>query len=453
MLIVRCSNGVLWLNINLHMKICIACFLRFYVPEQIFKDGALDLFIASSIPVLKVLLITALGSYLALDKVNILGEDARKHINNVVFYVFNPALVASKLATTITLDSLMHLWFMPFNILVTFMIGSLLGWLLILCTRPPSHLRGVIIGCCAAGNLGNMFLIMIPAVCKEKGSPFGSPDICQSYGLGYISLSMAIGAMYLWSYVYNIVRASSAMIADKSRKLHVDISSRESSSSELENCTEPLLSSKEFSPSLEHAHQKALPVTRTESRSEMTILDRLKQRIMTLFANTNWKSLFAPSTIAVVVGFVIGLVPQVRELMIGNNAPLHVIHDSASLIGDGAIPTLTLILGGNLLKGLRGSGVKISLIFGIVVVRYIALPLTGVFIVKGALNLGLIPHDPLYQFILLLQFAVPPAMNIGTITQLLGAGEMECSVVMLWTYALASISLTVWSTFFLWLVT
>lgn len=45
--------------------------------------GLLDLFIAASIPILKVLLITALGSYLALDHVNVLSEDARKHINNV----------------------------------------------------------------------------------------------------------------------------------------------------------------------------------------------------------------------------------------------------------------------------------------------------------------------------------------------------------------------------------
>lgn len=45
--------------------------------------GLLDLFIAASIPVLKVLLVTALGSYLALDQVNLLGEDARKHLNNV----------------------------------------------------------------------------------------------------------------------------------------------------------------------------------------------------------------------------------------------------------------------------------------------------------------------------------------------------------------------------------
>lgn len=37
-------------------------------------------------------------------------------------------------------------------------------------------------------------------------------------------------------------------------------------------------------------------------------------------------------------------------------------------------------------------------------------------------------------------------------TQLFGAGESECSIVMLWTYALASVALTVWSTIFMWLV-
>jgi len=40
----------------------------------------------------------------------------------------------------------------------------------------------------------------------------------------------------------------------------------------------------------------------------------------------------------------------------------------------------------------------------------------------------------------------------GTIAQLFGAGESECSVMMLWTYALASIAVTLWSTYFMWLV-
>jgi hypothetical protein len=37
-----------------------------------------------------------------------------------------------------------------------------------------------------------MLLIIIPAVCKEKGSPFGVADDCSTYGLAYASLSMAV---------------------------------------------------------------------------------------------------------------------------------------------------------------------------------------------------------------------------------------------------------------------
>ncbi|KDP36734.1 hypothetical protein JCGZ_08025 [Jatropha curcas] len=398
----------------------------------------LDLFIASSIPVLKVLMITGLGTFLALDRVDILKGDARKHVNNVVFYVFSPALVGTKLAETITYESIVKMWFMPLNILITFIIGSMLGWILVQLTRPPSHLRGLIVGCCAAGNLGNMLLIMIPAICKEKGSPFGAPDVCQSYGLAYVSLSMAIGAVYLWTYVYNIVRKSTAGTGKESPG---------------ETCTEPLLPSKESLPYENHIHEYALPVSKSDGQPEdFPSYKRLIRTVLGSIGSINWKTVFAPSTIGAIVGFVIGLVPYIRKLLIGVEAPLHVIRDTTSLLGEAAIPTLTLILGGNLLKGLKGQGIQKSVLFGIIVARYIALPLIGIVIVKGALRFGFIPSDPLYQFVLLLQFAVPPAMNIGVITQLFGAGETECSVIMFWAYALASVSLTLWSTIFMWLV-
>ncbi|XP_024928907.3 protein PIN-LIKES 3 isoform X3 [Ziziphus jujuba] len=344
---------------------------------------------------------------------------------------------------------------MPVNILITFIIGSILGWIVIQFTRPPTHLRGLILGCCAAGNLGNLLLIIIPAVCKEKGSPFGNSGACYTYGLAYASLSMAIGAIYLWSYVYNIVRISSRSSKDTGGKdFSISKSSRESSISDLGNRTEPLLSSKEFGVTEDDIDHYALPRTLSEGKAEVAVADHLgiKQRFAMLFKKLNLKSLFAPSTIGALVGFAIGIVPQIRKSLIGDEAPLRVIQDTASLLGEGAIPTLTLIIGGNLLKGLKGSGMQKSIILGIVLARYIALPLTGMLIVKGAIRLGFVHSDPLYQFVLLLQFALPPAMNIGTITQLFGAGESECSVIMLWTYALASISLTFWSTFFMWLV-
>ncbi|XP_038984014.1 protein PIN-LIKES 3-like [Phoenix dactylifera] len=119
---------------------------------------------------------------------------------------------------------------------------------------------------------------------------------------------------------------------------------------------------------------------------------------------------------------------------------------------NGTIPSLILITGGNLTKGLHGPGVKSTLILGVAVVRYIALPLFGAAIVKGAIHLGLVHPDPLYQFILLLQHAVPPAMNIASMIQMFEAGEGELSVIFLWTYAVASVALTLWLTLFLWLV-
>ncbi|KAG7590356.1 Membrane transport protein [Arabidopsis suecica] len=386
----------------------------------------LELFITSSKPVVEILLITSVGFYMALDGVNLLGQDARKYLNNIVFYVFSPSLIGSRLADSVTYESLVKMWFMPVNVLLTFIIGSLLGWIVIVITKPPSHLRGLILGCCAAGNLGNMPLIIIPAVCKEKGGPFGDPESCQKYGMGYVALSMAMGSIYIWTYVYNLMRVLS----------NSPVETPPSVESNDDSYKVPFISSKEE----EEDNQKA-------GRWE-----KVKRRLVSLSEKVNLKTIFAPSTIAAMIALVIGLITPLRKLIIGTEAPLRVLQDSVTLVGDGAVPAMTMIIGGNLLKGLRGSGMKKSSIIGVLVARYILLPMSGVLIVRGAYKLDLVTSEPLYQFVLLLQYAVPPAMNLGTITQLFGTGESECSVIMLWTYSLASISLTVWPTFFMWLV-
>ncbi|XP_074368974.1 protein PIN-LIKES 3-like [Apium graveolens] len=412
--------------------------------------GLLTLFVTSSMPVLKVLLVTAVGSLLALDYVNILTEDARKHINTIVFYVLNPALIIGNLAKTITYDSMVQLWFMPVNVFLTFLIGSLLGWLVNLITRPPPHLRGLVIGCCAAGNLGNILIIIVPAVCKEKGSPFGDPSVCSTYGMAYASLSMAMGAIFLWGYVYNIVRisveASSVDVNGSSASEHTS----ETTAVKPESMTEPLLSPEKYNTSQDS--DDSLPCTRFDETKQLGFTDKLKQNAVKISRKLNVKRLFAPSTNGAIVGFLVGLVPMLRNSMIGDEAPLRVIEDSTMMMGDAAVPVLTLIIGANLLKGLRASGVQKSMILGIIFVRYIALPIIGTLVVRTAVKFNLVHADPLYQFVLLLQFAVPPAMNMGTITQLFGKGETECSVIMLWTYVCATISLTLWCTFFMWLV-
>lgn len=47
---------------------------------------------------------------------------------------------------------------MPINILLTFILGSLLGWAVIQITRAPSGLRSLIFGCCSAGKYLHLIL-------------------------------------------------------------------------------------------------------------------------------------------------------------------------------------------------------------------------------------------------------------------------------------------------------
>ncbi|XP_021727196.1 protein PIN-LIKES 5-like [Chenopodium quinoa] len=151
-----------------------------------------------------------------------------------------------------------------------------------------------------------------------------------------------------------------------------------------------------------------------------------------------------------IIGLIFGATTWLRGLVIGDGAPLQVIQDSLKLLGDGTIPSITLILGGNLIQGLRSSKVKPTVIIGILFVKYLLLPVIGIGVVKAADTFGFLPPDPLYRFVLMLQFVLPSAMS--TMAQLYDVGQEECSVIFLWTYLFAALALTLWSTVFMWIL-
>ncbi|PKA52769.1 hypothetical protein AXF42_Ash001750 [Apostasia shenzhenica] len=311
--------------------------------------GFLSLLVVASMPVLQLLLVGSLGAFLASGRSSLLSGNVRRDLNKIVFAVFSPSLIFSSLADTVTFQDLISWWFMPVNIGITFLIGGTLGWVAVNILRPDRHLEGLIMASCAAGNLGNLMLMIIPAVCGEHGSPFGDESSCSDRGQSYVSLSMAV---------------------------------------------------------------------------------TLKQ----------------------ITGFFVGAIPWLKSLIVGSSAPLRVIQDSLELLGNGTLPCTTLILGGNLIKGLKKSSVKPSTILAIALVRYVALPLSGIAVVKAAGALGFLPDDSLFRYVLLTQFTLPPAMAIGVMAQLFGVGQEESSVIFLWMYLTAALALTIWSTFFMYMI-
>ncbi|CAK9137040.1 unnamed protein product [Ilex paraguariensis] len=426
--------------------------------------GFWTLFEVASMPILQVLIISLLGALMATEYLNLLPAATIRSLNKIVFIVFTPALMFASLAKTVTLEDIISWWFMPVNIGITFLCGGILGWIAVKLLKPKPHLEGLIIATCSAGNLGNLLLIIVPAICTEDGSPFGDHSVCASVGLSYASFSMALGGFYIWTYTYQLVRSSAMRY--KALKAVEDVPKEAEDVSKEPNKD---LEADEKSYLLEEEGQEnvAIVVASTESPEDNTenkaiVLQKSSSNLnkenvsfwtkLAGILHQFLEELLAPPTLGAIVGFIFGATTWLRNLVIGDDAPLRVIQDSVTLLGDGTIPCITLILGGNLTQGLRKARLNPFVIVAIICVRYVILPVIGIGVVKAAGHFGFLPSDPLYHFVLMIQFTVPPAMNIGTMTQLFDVAQEECSVIMMWTYLVAALALTLWSTVFMWIL-
>lgn len=396
--------------------------------------GLLTLFEVASMPILQVLIISMVGAFMATEYLNFLPHDARKYMNKIVFVAFTPSLIFGSLASTVNFQDIISWWFMPVNIGLTFLFGASFGWIAVKILRPEPYIQNLIIACCSTGNLGNILLIIIPAICKENGSPFGDANVCSTVGLSYVSYSMAVGAFFVWTYTYHLIRsagvkyrATLAAAEDPKKQPNKDLEANEKSL---------LLGGAE-----DVTHEQTIEVKHSLLAEVVGILHKLREELM------------SPPVVGAILGFIFGAVSWLRNIIIGESAPLGVIYDSISLLGDGTIPCITLILGGNLTQGLRKAQLSPLLIVTVIVVKYVILPVIGIGVVLTAARLGFLPTDPLYRFVLMIQFTLPPAMNIGTMTQLFDVAQEECSVLFLWTYLAAAIALTGWSTVFMWILT
>ncbi|KAE9614568.1 hypothetical protein Lalb_Chr05g0229561 [Lupinus albus] len=53
--------------------------------------------------------------------------------------------------------------------------------------------------------MGNLPVVIMPAICDEKKGPFGSRDECHTRALAYASFSLALGGIFIWTFTYQLV--------------------------------------------------------------------------------------------------------------------------------------------------------------------------------------------------------------------------------------------------------
>uniref|UniRef100_A0A7N0VFD1 PIN-like protein n=1 Tax=Kalanchoe fedtschenkoi TaxID=63787 RepID=A0A7N0VFD1_KALFE len=439
------------------------------------------------VPLMKLLTLTVIGLILAHPKFKMIPRGTFKLLSKLVFALFLPCLIFTHLGESITLDSLALWWFIPVNVLISTLIGCVLGFFVVMICQPPPQFVRFTIVMTAFGNTGNLPLAVVGSVCHGKDNPFG-PD-CHRKGVAYVSFAQWVSVILVYTLVYHMMEPplqyyelveesndNDGEIQIEEQRPTMDFGEQRPSM----DLSRPLLVEAEW-PGMddkETEHSKTPFIARVfnslSGRSQTAFPDldltvegdgssprsmrcmaepRVVRRIRIVAEQTPIVHILQPPTIASLLAIIIGLVPQMRSLVFGDDAPLSFITDSLEIIGGAMVPSVMLILGGMLAEGPNQSALGLRTTVGIIVARLLVLPVMGIGVVVSANKLNLVLlDDPMYNFILLMQYTTPSAILLGAIARLRGYALAEASAILFWQHVMALFSLSLYIVVYFWLL-
>ncbi|VVB12777.1 unnamed protein product [Arabis nemorensis] len=389
-------------------------------------------------PIAKVFTMCFLGLLMASKYVNILPPSGRKLLNGLVFSLLLPCLIFSQLGQAVTLHKMLQWWFIPVNVILGTISGSLIGLLVATIIRPPYPYFKFTIIQIGVGNIGNVPLVLLAALCRDTNNPFGDSEKCTIDGTAYISFGQWVGAIILYTYVYQ-------MFAPPPEGFDA-----EEEDPPLKNLPEdvapeqvPLLTQnfpKEISPP-----QVRLPVQNPEPRGRGdSRKNKIAQIFVFLYEKLKLKQIVQPAIVASILAMILGAIPFTKKLIFTNGAPLFFFTDSCMILGDAMIPCILLALGGNLINGPGSSKLGFKTTAAIIFGRLVLVPPVGLGIVTLADKLGFLPaDDKMFRFVLLLQHTMPTSVLSGAVANLRGCGR-ESAAVLFWVHIFAIFSMAGW---------
>ncbi|XP_021767547.1 protein PIN-LIKES 6-like [Chenopodium quinoa] len=377
------------------------------------------------LPIVKVFTMCFLGFLMASKHVNILPSNGRKLLNGLVFTLLLPCLIFSQLGQAITLQKVLEWWFIPFNVILATISGSLIGLLVATIIRPPYPFFKFTVVHIGIGNIGNVPLVLIAALCRDKSNPFGDSDKCSQDGTAYISFGQWVGAIVLYTYVFQMLAPPPEGTFDVEDG-HLPIKSQQHSGSETPEQV-PLLPQGP-GPLTSHVSQKG----------------KVKEFLLFIYDKLKLKQLIQPPIIASVLAIAFGCVPFLKSLIFTSDAPLYFFTDSCMILGDAMIPCILLALGGNLVDGPGSSKLGFRTTAAIIFGRLVLVPPAGLGIVTLADKLGFLPAgDKMFKFVLLLQHTMPTSVLSGAVANLRGCGR-ESAAILFWVHIFAIFSMAGW---------
>ncbi|KAL6785981.1 hypothetical protein ACKKBG_A00915 [Auxenochlorella protothecoides x Auxenochlorella symbiontica] len=155
-----------------------------------------QLLVSSALPVVEMCLIGGIGALMVHKK--LFDASSCTALARACLFIFIPCLTFGKLAQSVTLDSVLYLWPLVANIVVSLPVGLALGWAAARLTGMPRAYTPHAMCCVAFGNVGNLPLVFVAALCHDPHTIFfrrlGAP--CEVLGMSYTAFAI-LGATVL----------------------------------------------------------------------------------------------------------------------------------------------------------------------------------------------------------------------------------------------------------------
>ncbi|KVH96227.1 hypothetical protein Ccrd_001691 [Cynara cardunculus var. scolymus] len=417
--------------------------------------------LSAVVPLLKLLSLTIIGLILAHQKTQIIPKSTFKLLSKLVFALFLPCLIFNDLGRSITLHNLALWWFIPVNVLISTVLGFLLGIVVVLLCRPPPQFVRFTIVMTACGNTGNLPIAILGSLCHNKDNPFGPH--CHQRGVAYVSLAQWVSVVLVYTLVYHMMEPPME---------YYEIIEEENVENGMDTPCRPLVVEAEWLGGIEETEVSRTPVfantfksffsgsksspnppddeeiqaheneTNTES-IRCFAEPKVVQKMRLVAERTPIKNIIQPPTIASLLAIIIGSIPQAKAFVFGQDAPLGFITDSLAILGGAMVPSVMLILGGMLAEGPNDSKLGLKTTIGVTVARLLVLPLLGIGVVALAGKMHLrVATDAIYGYVLLLQYATPSAILLGAVARMRGYAVTESSALLFWQHLFALFSLS-----------
>ena len=427
---------------------------------------------ASVVAVCKVALIAAAGMYAR--RSGILDSAAsRKTLSALTFRVTLPCFLFVSIAAAInsSTSAVARLAPLPLAAFAFVLTGASLGYLVAKITNVRrKDVAAAVIVSSALGNSNNLPVVLAQAIAQYAPQLMGSDDSEQieRQCVAYVGAYLSAFSFLLWS---------TAPVALRAKDEHHRVDDDDNNDDDAAATTEVELATVASTGALADMERQTTTATRSpisdtdEERSQRELLPTSTRRpsaditstgLSSSFnATSSWAAscrsrlpklppwvgqAFAPPVLSVLFAVACGLIPAFHKHVIADGGELHVFFAAATTIGQAAIPTSVMLLGAGLAKGPTFRVIKLSTCICIAVARLIVLPMIALGILVTIENLfpNVVPSDPTYRFVFLLQSCTPTANNIIIIATIYADEEVATAIAaaMFTQYCLAPFTLT-----------